>query len=86
MAEIHRRVNHPALVTIFDGGNIVSQGFSMEECVAQYRVMKPGIGWMHIKDYHDPQQAGRVGHVDEDMLKNFLPGSQRETNAEESAA
>ena len=31
MAELHRRVNHPALVTIFDGGNIVSQGYTTEE-------------------------------------------------------
>src|SRR5262245_24609348 len=28
VAELHRRVNHPALVTIFDGGNIISQGYS----------------------------------------------------------
>ena len=28
MAELHRRVNHPALVTIFDGGNIISQGYT----------------------------------------------------------
>src|SRR5882757_8006208 len=25
IADLHRRVNHPALVTIFDGGNIISQ-------------------------------------------------------------
>ena len=27
LAEIHRQVNHPALVLIFDGGNLVTQGF-----------------------------------------------------------
>ncbi|MGD9633869.1 MAG: sugar phosphate isomerase/epimerase family protein, partial [Pirellulales bacterium] len=36
IAELHRRVNHPALVTIFDGGNIVCQGYSSEECFEQY--------------------------------------------------
>ena len=72
MAELHRRVNHPALVTIFDGGNIVSQGYSSEETYQQYLAMKPSIGWMHIKDYHDPQLT-RTGHVDEDKLKNFVP-------------
>ena len=56
MAEIHRQVNHPALVTIFDAGNIVSQGYTPDEVFEQYLAMKPGIGWMHIKDYHDPQQ------------------------------
>jgi sugar phosphate isomerase/epimerase len=78
VAELHRRVNHPALVTIFDGGNIVSQGYSTEETFAQYLAMKPSIGWMHIKDYHDPAAAGlsEVGHkthVDEDKLKHFVP-------------
>jgi sugar phosphate isomerase/epimerase len=73
MAELHRRVNHPALVTIFDGGNIISQGYTTEETFAQYLAMKPSIGWMHIKDYHDPQLTGRTEHVDEDKLKNFVP-------------
>jgi sugar phosphate isomerase/epimerase len=73
VAELHRRVNHPALVTIFDGGNVISQGYSTEETFAQYQAMKPSIGWMHIKDYHDPQLSGRAEHIDEDKLKNFVP-------------
>jgi sugar phosphate isomerase/epimerase len=73
MSELHRRVNHPALVTIFDGGNIISQGYSTEETFSQYLAMKPSIGWMHIKDYHDPQLTGRSEHVDEGKLKNFVP-------------
>jgi sugar phosphate isomerase/epimerase len=80
MAELYRRVNHPALVTIFDGGNLVSQGFSTDETFQQYLAMKPSIGWMHIKDYHDPPRSAAAGlsepghrHVDEDKLKNFVP-------------
>jgi sugar phosphate isomerase/epimerase len=73
MAELHRRVNHPALVTIFDGGNVISQGYSTEETFTQYLAMKPSIGWLHIKDYHDPQLSGRTEHVDEEKLKNFVP-------------
>lgn len=76
MAELHRRVNHPALVTIFDGGNVVCQGFSSEQCYQQYLAMKPSIGWMHIKDYRDPQLVGRAGHVNEEMLKHFVPADQ----------
>jgi sugar phosphate isomerase/epimerase len=75
VAELHRRANHPALVTIFDGGNIVCQGFTAEETFNQYLAMKPSIGWMHIKDYHDPMQAAHSGHVDEDMLKHFVPAN-----------
>ncbi len=73
VAELHRRVNHPALVTIFDGGNIISQGYTTEECYQQYLTMKPGLGWMHIKDYRQPCPTGRTAHVDEDKLKNFVP-------------
>lgn len=75
IAELHRQVNHPALVTIFDGGNIVCQGYSTEECFEQYLAMKPSIGWMHVKDYHDPHlaAAGHPKHIEEDKLKNFVP-------------
>ena len=48
VAELHRRVNHPALVTIFDGGNVISQGFTTEETFAQYLAMKPSIGWICV--------------------------------------
>jgi hypothetical protein len=75
MAELYRRVNHPALVTIFDGGNIISQGYSTEECFQQYLAMKPSIGWMHIKDYHDPHLTSHTAHVDEDKLKCFVPAN-----------
>jgi sugar phosphate isomerase/epimerase len=73
MAELHRRVNHPALVTVFDAGNIISQGFTPDETFAQYVAMKPSIGWIHIKDYHDPALVGRSEHVEEDKLKHFVP-------------
>src|SRR5262245_40823819 len=40
LAKLHREVDHPALVTIFDGANISTQGFSAFECFEQYQVMK----------------------------------------------
>ncbi len=76
MAELHRRVNHPALVTIFDGANIVCQGYDTQAVFEQYRVMKPSIGWMHVKDYRDPRAEKAVGHVDEDALQHFVPADQ----------
>jgi sugar phosphate isomerase/epimerase len=91
IAELHRRVNHPALVTIFDGGNIVSQGYTPDEVYAQYVAMKPSIGWMHIKDYRDPQQpvlahpgdsGPKVRHVNEEMLKHFVPAQSGDSGHE----
>ena len=35
--------------------------------------MKPSLGWLHIKDYHDPSPRGRIEHVDEASLSNFVP-------------
>ena len=73
LAEIHRQVNHPALVLIFDAGNIITQGYSAAEVFEQYLEMKPGLGWLHIKDYHHPHRVARQQHVDEEALKHFVP-------------
>ena len=73
MAELHRKVAHPALVTIFDGANISTQGYSPGEVFQQYEKMKPGLGWMHVKDYQHPHKAKRTTHVDEEALKHFVP-------------
>jgi sugar phosphate isomerase/epimerase len=75
MAEIHRQVNHPALVLIFDAGNIITQGFSTDETLEQFRIMQPGLGWLHIKDYRHPSRAQRTNHVDEEALKHFVPAN-----------
>jgi sugar phosphate isomerase/epimerase len=73
MAEIYKQVNDPALVLIFDAGNIITQGYSPRETFEQYRAMKPGIGWIHIKDYRSPKSLKRTKHVDEEALKHFVP-------------
>ena len=67
------KVDHPAMLTIFDGANIVTQGFTADETFAQYLAMKPSLGWVHVKDYHDPSPTGRIEHVDEASLENFVP-------------
>ena len=73
LAEIHSRVNMDQLKLIWDGGNIVSQGIPTAEVVEQYRAMKPGLGWLHIKDYRSPVPLTRQSHVDEEALKHFVP-------------
>lgn len=73
MAELYRQVNHPAMVLVFDAANILCQGFSPAELFEQYLAMKPGIGWLHIKDYRHPRPVRRQKHIDEDLLKNFVP-------------
>jgi len=73
LAEIHRQINHPALVLIFDAANITTQGYSSAETCEQYQAMKSGFGWMHIKDYRIAKPMARQKHVDEEALRHFVP-------------
>lgn len=76
LAELYRQVNHPGMVLIFDAANLVVQGYNPLELYEQYEAMKPGLGWMHIKDYRNPHLATKGGHFDEDVMKNFVPADQ----------
>lgn len=82
LAEIHRQVDHPALVLIFDAGNVICQGFTPADVLEQYQAMKPGLGWMHIKDYRHPRPTQRQSHVDEEALKHFVPADLGESSYE----
>lgn len=82
LAEIHRKTKHSALVTIFDGANLVCQGMTPDEVYEEYVAMKPGLGWVHIKDYRHPASSGRITHVDEASLKNFVPADIGDTGHE----
>ncbi len=73
LAKMHQQIDNSALVLIFDGGNLVMQGYSEEEIYDQYVAMKPGMGWIHIKDFKDPSGSARVEHVDEESIKHFVP-------------
>ena len=73
LAEIHRQINHPALMLIFDAANLLVQGFSQAEVFEQYLAMKPGLGWLHVKDFRTPHPTKRQAHVDEEALKHFVP-------------
>ncbi|GAB5406701.1 MAG: sugar phosphate isomerase/epimerase [Aureliella sp.] len=72
LAQIHRKVRHKSLVTIFDGANLVCQGMTPDEVFEEYVAMKPGLGWIHVKDYRH-SGTGRIKHIDEASLKNFVP-------------
>ncbi|MEN6458301.1 MAG: TIM barrel protein [Thermoguttaceae bacterium] len=78
LAEIFRQVNHPGMLLIFDSANVLCQGFSPAEVYQQYLAVKPGLGWMHIKDYCGGDSAAPAGRqpggpVNEDCLANFVP-------------
>ncbi|MBR4752995.1 MAG: sugar phosphate isomerase/epimerase [Thermoguttaceae bacterium] len=76
LADIYRQVNHPAMKLIFDAANLVVQGYTTAEIFEQYEAMKPGIGWMHIKDYSKTVVENKGGRQDEDKMKGFVPCDQ----------
>jgi sugar phosphate isomerase/epimerase len=83
LAEIYRQIDSPNLVLIFDGGNISTQNLPAHRCFEEYREMRDGIGWMHIKDYRIDPSLVWHGHVDEDRLKNFVPADEGDSGHEQ---
>ncbi len=73
LQSLYRKVNHPNLCLIFDGGNLSSQNLRPDQTFAEYEAMKAGIGWMHIKDYKIDPKLAWTGVVDEERLQNFVP-------------
>lgn len=76
LAELFRQISLPALTLIFDGANLITQGYSTEEVYDQWTMMKPGIGWIHVKDYLP--ESGLPGspvtrQIDEEGLNRFVP-------------
>jgi sugar phosphate isomerase/epimerase len=82
LADIHRQVKNSALLLIFDAGNLTCQGFKPHEVLEQFRMMKPGLGWIHIKDYRHPEAHGRQAHVNEETLKHFVPADMGDSGHE----
>ena len=82
LAKLAKQVDHPAMLTIFDGANIAMQGFTPDQVYRQYLAMKPSLGWIHIKDYSDPAITGRVEYVDEEAATNFVPADRGDSGHE----
>lgn len=80
LGRIHQAVDHPAIVLIFDGANLVCQGMRPEQVYEEYMAMRDGLGWLHIKDYRTP--GVRSAYVDEDSLKAFVPADIGDTGHE----
>jgi len=75
LARMHQLINRESLVLVFDGANLVTQGFLTAEVFAHYELMKPGLGWIHIKDFRNPGVARRVDYIDEEQLKHYVPAN-----------
>ncbi|MCA9085853.1 MAG: sugar phosphate isomerase/epimerase [Planctomycetaceae bacterium] len=75
LAELAKRVDHPNMVLIFDGGNVAAQNKNPVQVFEEYRATVPYLGWMHVKDYRIDPSLVWTGAVDEERLKNFVPAN-----------
>lgn len=75
LADIFRQVNHPAMTLVFDAANLIMQGYTTGEIFAQYEAMKPGLAWLHIKDYVQAVSDEKGAHVNEDLMAGFVPAN-----------
>jgi sugar phosphate isomerase/epimerase len=73
LARLAKKVGHPNLVLIYDGGNVACQNRNPLECFGEYQEMRPYLGWMHVKDYRIDPGLVWTGTVDEERLRNFVP-------------
>lgn len=73
LAEIYQQLAHPAVALIFDGANLSAQGYNASHVLQAYHAVKPGLGWMHVKDYRCPAAANVDAPVDEESLSAFVP-------------
>lgn len=82
LIRLYKEVNSPAMVLIFDGANLSCQNYGPERCFQEFKKMRDGLGWMHIKDYRIDPTMQWHGHVDEERLKNFVPCDQGDSGHE----
>lgn len=67
------------LVSVFDGANLVVQGFSATDVWRQYLTLRNTLGWVHVKDYladqaqAAPSAAAAGAFVNEAQLAAFVP-------------
>ena len=66
------------MVLIFDGANLVTQGYSKQEIIDQFLAMKNHLGWLHVKD-HLPLAGAKGKYVDEDRLHDYVPAGAGES-------
>lgn len=82
LAELAKRVHHPNMVLIYDGGNVAAQNKNPVQVYEEYKATVPYLGWMHVKDYRIDPSLTWTGAVDEERLKNFVPANEGDAGHE----
>lgn len=67
---------------IEDVGNMESMGHSPDSVYEQYLKMKPGLGWIHIKGFNQPENKPMLEAAAERNLTRFIPVDQGDAGHE----
>lgn len=73
LKQVTEKINNPALGIVFDAGNMRTLGYDIHAILDQFAAVLPHLIWFHIKDYNGPVPETVGGHIEEDLLKHFVP-------------
>ncbi|OGJ83863.1 hypothetical protein A2598_04110 [Candidatus Peribacteria bacterium RIFOXYD1_FULL_54_13] len=73
LARIAQQLETAWFRLVFDPANLTCQNLPAETVLQNYLAMRQRIGWFHAKEYRVDPALQWKGHVDEEMLRNFVP-------------
>ncbi|HEY6562987.1 MAG TPA: TIM barrel protein, partial [Pirellulaceae bacterium] len=73
LAEIFDRLRHPDVVLVFDPANLVVQGYGPDEVWSHFEAVRPGLGWLHVKDCLRPVGLENASELNEEQISGFVP-------------
>jgi hypothetical protein len=82
LAALHEKIGSDYTYIIEDVGNMENDGHSAESAYEHYLKMKPGLGWIHIKGFCQPENKPMLEAAAKRGLTRFIPVDQGDTGHE----
>ena len=73
LAALHEKIGSDYCYILEDVGNMEGQGHSPDSAFEHYVKMKPGLGWIHIKGFNQPQNEPMIEAAKSRGLTRFIP-------------
>ncbi|MBS11448.1 MAG: hypothetical protein CME19_07590 [Gemmatimonadetes bacterium] len=82
LAALYEKIGSDYTYIIEDVGNMEYMGHSAESAYEHYLKMKPGLGWIHIKGFCQPEKKDMLGRAARRGLTRFIPVDQGDAGHE----
>ena len=79
---LHDKIGSDYTYIIEDVGNMESSGHSPDSVYEQYLKMKPGLGWIHIKGFNQPENKPMLEAAAKRNLTRYIPVDQGDAGHE----